>query len=279
MLVETASLKNSTQTKAEEIKSPSAYKSERIGGSKKTMKKILIVDDDKTIRTVLTRYLENRGYQVEQVTSGAQALVAVGKNPPDLVVSDVMMPEMDGIEFCRRLRATPSGQLMPFIFLSGKKELEDRIQGHSIGADDYLTKPVDPRELIAKIESQLERSRRIHSEIVRLMQLTVGLQTNQTITEYSASLAEVQSETEVEIVVPLNPLPLTPAEERVFWEVIQGLTNKQISDRLFISPRTVQTHLSSILNKLELENRAQLVRFAYEQGYQPLTDVEREVQG
>ncbi|MEO8892294.1 MAG: response regulator, partial [Coleofasciculaceae cyanobacterium] len=87
------------------------------------MKKILVVDDDRTMRTVLTRYLENRGYQVEQVTSGAEALVAVAKNPPDLVVSDVMMPEMDGLEFCRRLRATPSGQLMPFIFLSGKGEL------------------------------------------------------------------------------------------------------------------------------------------------------------
>jgi DNA-binding NarL/FixJ family response regulator len=240
------------------------------------MKKILVVDDDRTMRTVLTRYLENRGYQVEQVTSGAEALVAVTKNPPDLVVSDVMMPEMDGLEFCRRLRATPSGQLMPFIFLSGKGELEDRIHGHSIGADDYLTKPVDPRELVAKIESQLERSRRIHSEIVRLMQLTIGSQANQALTEYSTSAAEASSETES--VVPLNPLPLTPAEERVFWEVIQGLTNKQISDRLFISPRTVQTHLSSILNKLELENRAQLVRFAYEQGYQPLTDIEREVQ-
>jgi len=244
------------------------------------MKKILVVDDDRTMRTVLTRYLENRGYQVEQVTSGAEALVAVTKNPPDLIVSDVMMPEMDGLEFCRRLRATPSGQLMPFIFLSGKGELEDRIHGHSIGADDYLTKPVDPRELVAKIESQLERSRRIHSEIVRLMQLTIGSQITQPMTENSVSFSDAPPETEAEIVVPPNPLPLTPAEERVFWEVIQGLTNKQISDRLFISPRTVQTHLSSILNKLELENRAQLVRFAYEQGYQPLTDnIEREVQG
>ncbi|MGL5835601.1 MAG: response regulator transcription factor, partial [Waterburya sp.] len=63
-------------------------------------------------------------------------------------------------------------------------------------------------------------------------------------------------------------LPLTPAEERVFWETIQGYTNKQISDRLFISPRTVQTHLSNILNKLNLSNRTQLVRFAYEQGYE-----------
>lgn len=232
------------------------------------MKKILVVDDDRTLRTVLTRYLENQGYQVEQVSSGAEALVAVTKNPPDLVVSDVMMPEMDGLEFCRRLRGTPSGQLMPFIFLSGKGELEDRIYGHSIGADDYLTKPVDPRELVAKIEAQLERSRRIHTEIVRLMQLAVGSMGEHIPLPSTPDVAELSEMSVSETVTP-TPLPLTPAEERVFWEVIQGLTNKQISERLFISPRTVQTHLSSILNKLKLENRAQLIRFAYEQGYQP----------
>jgi DNA-binding NarL/FixJ family response regulator len=232
------------------------------------MKKILVVDDDRTLRTVLTRYLENQGYQVEQVGSGAEALVAVTKNPPDLVVSDVMMPEMDGLEFCRRLRGTPSGQLMPFIFLSGKGELEDRIYGHSIGADDYLTKPVDPRELVAKIEAQLERSRRIHTEIVRLMQLAVGSMGEHLPLPSGSDTPELSEVSVTEAATP-TPLPLTPAEERVFWEVIQGLTNKQISERLFISPRTVQTHLSSILNKLKLENRAQLIRFAYEQGYQP----------
>lgn len=243
------------------------------------MKKILVVDDDRTMRTVLTRYLENRGYQVEQVTSGAEALIAVAKNPPDLVVSDVMMPEMDGIEFCRRLRATPSGQLMPFIFLSGKGELEDRIHGHSIGADDYLTKPVDPRELVAKIEAQLERTRRMNSEIIRLMQLSVGSSSTASFIEDLASEASQMSEVQaVEVEIKPTPLPLTPAEERVFWEVIQGLTNKQISDRLFISPRTVQTHLSSILNKLDLENRSQLVRFAYEQGYHPPTEEKSVIQ-
>lgn len=236
------------------------------------MKKILIVDDDRTMRTVLTRYLENRGYQVEQVSSGAEALLAFAKNPPDLVVSDVMMPEMDGLEFCRRLRATPSGQLMPFIFLSGKGELEDRIHGHAIGADDYLTKPVDPRELVAKIEAQLERTRRIHSEIVRMMQIAVNPRTIRPSNQQPLPQASEIVTTSAEEVTTPRPLPLTPAEERVFWEVIQGLTNKQISDRLFISPRTVQTHLSSILNKLGLENRAQLIRFAYEQGYQPPTE-------
>jgi DNA-binding NarL/FixJ family response regulator len=212
------------------------------------MKKILIVDDDITLRTALTRYLQNRGYSVVDARSGTEALTAVEQNPPDLIVSDVMMPEMDGLEFCRRLRATRSGQLIPFIFLSSRSEVDARIQGHQMGADDYLIKPFEPKELVAKIESQLERSRRIHSEIIRLMQ---------------------QPSAPEPAVTPLLPLPLTPAEEKVFWEVIQGFTNKQIGDRLFVSPRTVQTHLSNILSKLQLESRSQLIRYAYERGYRP----------
>ncbi|NJN91568.1 MAG: response regulator transcription factor [Leptolyngbyaceae cyanobacterium RM2_2_4] len=220
------------------------------------MKKILIVDDDITLRTALIRYLENRGYSVQNASSGVEAMDLFEQNPPDLVVSDVMMPEMDGLEFCRRLRNTRSGQLVPFIFLSSRKDVDDRIQGHKMGADDYLVKPFEPRELVAKIEAQLERSRRIHSEIVRLMQ-------------HSEAAAEPSN-----TVTPI-PLPLTPAEEKVFWEVIQGFTNKQIGDRLFVSPRTVQTHLSNILSKLHLENRSQLIRFAFERGYRsPIEQVE-----
>ncbi|MBI4781526.1 MAG: response regulator transcription factor [Oscillatoriophycideae cyanobacterium NC_groundwater_1537_Pr4_S-0.65um_50_18] len=214
------------------------------------MKKILIVDDDITLRTALIRYLQNRGYSVIDADSGTAALNAIEQNPPDLIVSDVMMPQMDGLEFCRRLRATRSGQLIPFIFLSSRSEVDARIQGHQMGADDYLIKPFEPKELVAKIESQLERSRRIHSEIIRLMQ-------------------QVPVAPEPVAPLPLLPLPLTPAEEKVFWEVIQGFTNKQIGDRLFVSPRTVQTHLSNILSKLQLESRSQLIRYAYERGYRP----------
>ncbi len=235
------------------------------------MKRILVVDDDKTLRIVLKRYLEKQGYQVEVVESGKEGLVAFSKNPPDLVVSDVVMPEMDGLTFCRTLRSTPSGQLVPFIFLSCKGQLEDRIQGHSTGADDYLTKPFDTRELLAKIEVQLERSHRIHTEIVRLMQKMVTVNSGATTSSLPTANNHQQThqqKVEQEASSKPQPLPLTPAEERVFWEVIQGLTNKQISQLLLISPRTVQTHLSNILGKLQLENRSQLVRFAYEQGYQ-----------
>jgi DNA-binding NarL/FixJ family response regulator len=214
------------------------------------MKKILIVDDDTTLRVALERYLLKRGFVVQTAASGMAALTCFQEDPADLIVSDILMSEMDGFEFCRRVRASRSGQLVPFIFLSSRSDVEDRVQGHSIGADDYLIKPFEARELLAKIESQLERSRRTHAEIIRLLQQATVLPT--------PAAANVPA-----------PLPLTPAEEKVFWEVIQGHTNKQIGEHLFVSPRTVQTHLSNILNKLELDNRSQLVRYAFEQGYKP----------
>lgn len=215
-------------------------------------RKILIVDDEESLRVLLKRHLELHGYQVKDANSGLDALSILEQEDSDLIISDVMMPSMDGLEFCQRLRASNSGQLVPFIFLSSKGELEDRIVGLSMGADDYINKPFEMRELVAKIEALLERSRRIHLEMKKLTE------------EY---MTKVDSSAEPQ------PLPLTPAEERVFWEVAQGLTNKQISDRLFISPRTVQTHLSKIMRKLNLENRSQLVRFAFEHGYKPPTEL------
>lgn len=218
------------------------------------MQKILIVDDDATLRAALTRYLKDRGFVVRNAASGREGLDSFTEDTPDLIVSDVVMPEMDGFELCTRVRESGSGQLVPFIFLSGRCDLEDRIQGHSIGADDYLVKPFHPRELIAKIEAQLARAQRIHSEIQRV---------SQQLGKDSPPPTKA-------------PLPLTPAEEKVFWEVIQGFTNKKIGDRLFISPRTVQTHLSNILSKLSLENRSQLIRYAFENGHKPPPQISQE---
>ena len=234
------------------------------------MKKILIVDDDLVLRSVLQKSLEQKGYQVVSVDSGKSALVHFNQDVPDIIISDVSMPEMNGFEFCRQLRSQPSGKLIPFIFLSAKNDLDDRIQGHTIGADSYLTKPFEMKELLANIEALIERSRRVHAEIVHLIEQLVSSQSTNllaNIAQHSAPSPTVATPPEKPELAP-KPLPLTPAEERVFWETIQGFTNKQISERLFISPRTVQTHLSNILNKLNLNNRTQLVRFAYEQGYE-----------
>ncbi|MEL6493591.1 MAG: response regulator [Cyanobacteria bacterium J06623_7] len=235
------------------------------------MKKILVVDDDLTLRQVLQNSLEQKGYQVISVGSGKDALARFSQDVPDLIVSDVSMPEMNGFEFCRQLRSQPSGKLIPFIFLSAKNELEDRVQGHTIGADSYLSKPFEMKELLANIEALIERSRRVHAEIVHLIEQLAHPQSKhnspETNNAWQISGNVAANDPPVSISDP-EPLPLTPAEERVFWETIQGYTNKQISERLFISPRTVQTHLSNILNKLNLNNRTQLVRFAYEQGYE-----------
>ncbi|MEN9518484.1 MAG: hypothetical protein RLZZ381_1072 [Cyanobacteriota bacterium] len=234
------------------------------------MKKILIVDDDLTLRKILHNSLEQRGYQVISVGSGKDALAWFSQDVPDIIVSDVSMPEMDGFEFCRQLRSQPSGKLIPFIFLSAKNELNDRVQGHTIGADNYLTKPFEMKELLANIEALIERQRRVHAEMVHLVEQLTNPHLKDTIFNSNPQESQISvpiEETEISAVSP-KPLPLTPAEERVFWETIQGYTNKQISDRLFISPRTVQTHLSNILSKLDLSNRTQLVRFAYEQGYE-----------
>ena len=237
------------------------------------MKKILIVDDDLILRQVLQNSLEQKGYQVISVGSAKEALTKFNQDIPDIVVSDVSMPKMDGFEFCRQLRSQTSGKLIPFIFLSAKDELEDRIQGHTIGADGYLTKPFEMKELLANIEALIERSRRVHAEIVHLIeQLVDSHHPTQIVTDighYSTKVSQnAEAPPKKQSSSTPDPLPLTPAEERVFWETIQGYTNKQISERLFISPRTVQTHLSNILNKLNLSNRTQLVRFAYKQGYE-----------
>ena len=233
------------------------------------MKKILVVDDDLTLRKVLQNSLEQRGYQVISVGSGKDALAKFNQDVPDIIVSDISMPEMDGFEFCRQLRSQPSGKLIPFIFLSAKNELNDRVQGHTIGADSYLSKPFEMKELLANIEALIERSRRVHAEIVHLIEQLASPQLKDAMAKDNTWGIQPNPTTSPSLSTSTpKPLPLTPAEERVFWETIQGYTNKQISERLFISPRTVQTHLSNILNKLDLSNRTQLVRFAYEQGYE-----------
>lgn len=236
------------------------------------MKKILVVDDDLTLRQVLQNSLEQKGYQVISVGSGKDALTNFSEDVPDIIVSDVSMPEMDGFELCRQLRSQPSGKLVPFIFLSAKNELKDRVQGHVIGADSYLSKPFEMKELLANIEALIERSRRVHAEIVHLIEQLTSPREDTVVENNHRAIQQKETPDKNTAVSDPKPLPLTPAEERVFWEIIQGHTNKQASERLFISPRTVQTHLSNILNKLNLSNRTQLATFAYEQGYKKVQE-------
>jgi two-component system, OmpR family, alkaline phosphatase synthesis response regulator PhoP len=120
--------------------------------------RILIVDDEPNIAQLARLYLEREGYKVESAGDGRSALAAVEKHPPALMVLDIMLPELDGLEVCRRLRA--SGNSLPILMLTARDEDVDKILGLELGADDYLTKPFNPRELVARIKAILRRGER-----------------------------------------------------------------------------------------------------------------------
>ncbi|GAA1679823.1 response regulator transcription factor [Fodinicola feengrottensis] len=117
--------------------------------------RVLVVDDDLTVRDVMERYLTHAGYRVEVRGDGEAALAAIQADPPDLVVLDLMLPGLDGLEVCRQLRAKSS---IPVIMLTALGEEEDRVLGLETGADDYVTKPFSPRELVLRIGSVLRRT-------------------------------------------------------------------------------------------------------------------------
>ncbi|MER5729019.1 response regulator transcription factor [Streptomyces sp. NPDC002138] len=118
--------------------------------------RILVVDDDPTVAEVVTGYLHRAGYAVEQAADGPAALARAERNRPDLVVLDLMLPGIDGLEVCRRLRATGP---VPVIMLTARGDEDERIAGLEVGADDYVTKPFSPRELVLRVTSVLRRSR------------------------------------------------------------------------------------------------------------------------
>jgi len=115
---------------------------------------ILIADDEANIRELARMYLEKEGYQVVAVNDGAQALTQVKQDPPALLVLDLMMPEIDGWEVCRRVRADSN---LPILMLTARDDDIDKIVGLEMGADDYLTKPFNPRELVARVRAILRR--------------------------------------------------------------------------------------------------------------------------
>jgi two-component system response regulator ResD len=118
--------------------------------------RVLVVDDDPTVAEVVSGYLDRAGYAVERAGDGPSALVRAAANRPDLVVLDLMLPGMDGLEVCRRIRARGP---VPVIMLTARGDEGDRILGLEVGADDYVTKPFSPRELVLRVESVLRRTR------------------------------------------------------------------------------------------------------------------------
>jgi two-component system response regulator ResD len=121
--------------------------------------RILVVDDDPTLAEIVVGYLVRAGHQADVVDNGRTALDRIAADAPDLIVLDLMLPEVDGLEVCRQVRVSHPG--LPVVMLTALGEAEDRIAGLEVGADDYVTKPFSPRELVLRVESVLRRSQNI----------------------------------------------------------------------------------------------------------------------
>ncbi|HEY7172486.1 MAG TPA: response regulator transcription factor [Vicinamibacterales bacterium] len=121
--------------------------------------RVLVVEDDRDIADLVARYLTKAGFEVETLASGRDALTALTRRPPDLLVLDLMLPHVSGLEICRAARADPATAALPIIMLTARAEEPDRISGLELGADDYLGKPFSPNELVARVRALLRRAR------------------------------------------------------------------------------------------------------------------------
>jgi DNA-binding NarL/FixJ family response regulator len=204
-------------------------------------KKLLLVDDDPHMILLVKDYLEFRGYEVMTAQNGKQALICLESFFPDMIICDVMMPEMDGHAFVEIVRQDQRFGWIPILFLSAKGQSHDRVKGLKKGADVYMVKPFEPEELVAQVESSLRHTQRLNTHRV------------------------VPSP---EVGTPLPPIRLakrvvlTPTETKVVNLVAQGLKNQEIAVHLKVSQRTIESHVSNMLAKTGLNNRTELARWA-----------------
>ena len=198
-------------------------------------KQLLVVDDDPSLLLAVSETLRAENYDVVTARRGAEAMVRVAESLPDLIISDIRMPGMDGYALVRNLRASPRTRLIPIVFLTAKDETADRIAGFRVGVDAYITKPFETDELVAVVKSILDRVQRTHSDLARMFG------------EQDMSDEELVRDED-----------LTDAEWRVAEAVARGLSNKEIAAELKLSLRTVEGHISRILDKKNLSNRVEL---------------------
>src|SRR3712207_1637531 len=208
--------------------------------------RILLVDDEQPIQTLLSFPLQRDGYEVVQASDGREALARFAEQVFDLVVLDVMLPRMDGLEVCRRLRA--KGETVPIIMLTAKSEEIDKVLGLELGADDYITKPFSMREFRSRVKAALRRSGMARAEDDEERPVEAGgLRIDgakRTVTRDGDSVATTFVEFEI-----LNALARSPG--RVFTRDM--LLSRVWGDSAYRDPRTIDVHIRHLREKLERE--------------------------
>lgn len=235
-----------------------------MGEGKKTpaMASILVVDDDIDVAETIKRSLSNRGYAVDVVYNGVEALEAVEERHPHLIILDVIMPHMDGIEVCRRLRQNPQTAPIPIIFLTAMGRLTDKLEGFKAGADDYITKPFNLRELEMRVQAVLRRSlptAEAESDVLIVGNLNLNRRTY-----------EIKSGSKVSL--------LTPIEFELLHYLMSHAGEVFSSEQLLQAvweyppgtgdPALVRMHIKNIRNKVECEpSRPRYLRTISRHGY------------
>ena len=204
------------------------------------MERVLIVDDDPDIVRLVRYNLSHSGYEVQSAGTGREALELVQKQPPDLVVLDVMLPDVDGLEVCRTLRQQASSRRIPILMLTARGEEIDRVVGFELGADDYVAKPFSPRELVLRVKSILRRSGADRTDVMHVGRVQVFPDRRQCF-------------------VGSTVVTLTAKEFDLLFELLKArgnvLTREVLMDRVWgyhgdATSRTLDTHVRRLREKL-----------------------------
>src|SRR6516165_4064077 len=204
------------------------------------MERVLIVDDDPDIQRLVSYNLSQAGFQVTTASSGRTALETVQEHPPDLIILDIMMPDIDGMEVCRTLRQRENSRRIPIIMLTARADEIDRVVGFELGADDYVMKPFSPRELVLRVKSIFRR---------------VGEQKTETLSVGKIQLLPQRRQ----VIVDKEEVVLTAKEFDLLHELMQArgnvLTREFLMDKVWgyhgdATSRTLDTHVRRLREKL-----------------------------
>jgi DNA-binding NarL/FixJ family response regulator len=223
---------------------------------------LLLVDDEPGLREAVQAYLEDSGFTVEVASNAKDGLDLARQKLPDLVITDIMMPQVDGYQFLKQLREEPQFQTLPVVFLTARGMTADRIQGYNAGCDAYLSKPFDPDELVAIVTNLLEKQIKLRASLAD--------DEGHNIADMARQISEIKAMLMQRGAIPQSSTPVkidfTPREQSVLELVVDGLMNKEIARRLDTSVRNVEKYVSRLFNKTGTNSRTELVRFALEHG-------------
>jgi DNA-binding response OmpR family regulator len=221
---------------------------------------VVIIEDERDIVELVRYNFRKEGFEVESFSRGRDGLEFLRRNAADLVLLDILLPDEDGFEICKRLRADERLKALPVIFLTAKSEEMDRVLGLEIGADDYVVKPFSPRELVARVKAVLRRQERVAEkrEVVESGALRLDTRTQ-------------------EVTVRGRPVELSALEFKLLYFLASHPRHVFDRDRLldevwgrdrFVTPRTVDVHIRRLREKIEqLPNRPQFLQTVRGSGY------------